>query len=101
MFYGRRAFKNRGETEDVAVSDEIVETSDGSIKYVAEVGGNTAGATYQDATGAPVERESPMGYSVNSFTILFLNISMMVGTGIFSTRKCSKLPTRLLARPID
>lgn len=43
---------------------------------------------YQDGHGAPVEQASPLGYHVGWFGILFLNVSQMVGTGIFSTRKC-------------
>lgn len=74
-------------TDDGIQPDQRSEISDGSIKYVAGQGGNSAEATYQEASGAPVESSSPMGYSVNSFTILFLNISMMIGTGIFSTRE--------------
>lgn len=90
MPYWRNAFSSRSESEDVAVGSSAWEISDGSIKYVAEAGGNVSGETYQEASGAPVEKASPMGYSVNSFTILFLNISMMIGTGIFSTRKCCR-----------
>ncbi|KAL6702793.1 hypothetical protein ACN47E_000929 [Coniothyrium glycines] len=39
----------------------------------------------QDASGAPVEQLSPLGYHVGYAGILFLNVSQMVGTGIFST----------------
>lgn len=60
--------------------------SDGSLQYTGHQGGNNAAPTYQEATGAPVEAESPMGYSVSALTIMFLNINMMIGTGIFSTR---------------
>lgn len=42
---------------------------------------------YQDANGAPVETVSPLGYHVGWAGILFLNVSQMVGTGVFSTRK--------------
>jgi hypothetical protein len=42
---------------------------------------------YQDANGAPVEQVSPLGYHVGWFGIMFLNVSQMVGTGVFSTRK--------------
>lgn len=48
---------------------------------------------YQDANGAPVETVSPLGYHVGWAGILFLNVSQMVGTGVFSTRKLS-LDTR-------
>jgi hypothetical protein len=41
----------------------------------------------QDANGAPVETVSPLGYHVGWAGILFLNVSQMVGTGVFSTRK--------------
>ncbi|KAG9203073.1 hypothetical protein G6514_003595 [Epicoccum nigrum] len=40
---------------------------------------------YQDANGAPVETVSPLGYHVGWAGILFLNVSQMVGTGVFST----------------
>ncbi|KAK8040249.1 High-affinity methionine permease [Apiospora marii] len=57
----------------------------GSLQYVAGAGGNDAPSTYQIATGAPVEDNSPLGYNVGPVTIVFLNISMMIGTGIYST----------------
>lgn len=47
---------------------------------------------YQDGNGAPVEQVSPLGYHVGWAGILFLNVSQMVGTGVFSTRKFSLLP---------
>ncbi|CAO2649954.1 Nn.00g012460.m01.CDS01 [Neocucurbitaria sp. VM-36] len=40
---------------------------------------------YQDGNGAPVEQVSPLGYHVGWAGILFLNVSQMVGTGVFST----------------
>lgn len=55
--------------------------------YISEKGGNDAPATYQDASGAPVESNSPLGYSVGPVTITLLNITMMIGAGIYSTRK--------------
>ena len=61
---------------------------DGAANYTVTVGMNSSKATYQDATGAPVETDSPLGYSVNLWVTLALNINQMVGTGIFSTRKC-------------
>ncbi|RDW73477.1 hypothetical protein BP6252_07384 [Coleophoma cylindrospora] len=87
MSFWRKQFSYR---DDVNAVDEVTpdarsEISDGSIKYVGNQGGNNAAPTYQEASGAPVEITSPMGYSVSSFTILFLNINMMIGTGIFST----------------
>jgi hypothetical protein len=57
-----------------------------SLQYTTEVGGNTSRATYQEASGAPVEVNSPLGYSVGPVTVIFLNLSKMIGTGVFSTR---------------
>lgn len=59
---------------------------DGKLSYVRQIGGN-GGSGYQEAVGAPVESKSPLGYHVNWFTVIFLNVNMMVGTGIFSTRE--------------
>lgn len=89
MSFWRKPFSKRPGADAVEETshDAASEISDGSIKYVGNQGGNNAPPTFQEASGAPVESESPMGYSVNSFTILFLNINMMIGTGIFSTRK--------------
>ena len=70
-----------------ATSDGASEVSDGSLKYVFEKGGNDSLPSYQEATGAPVETNSPLGYAVGPITIIFLNISKMIGTGIYSTRK--------------
>lgn len=58
----------------------------GGLAFVAEQGGNGSLPTYQEATGAPIEQESPLGYKVQWFTIIFLNIGQMIGTGVFSTR---------------
>lgn len=71
------------------VQSEFV--SDGDYKYTVGLGGNNSGPSYQEVSGAPVESNSPLGYSVGSITILFLNISMMIGTGIYSTRQYSSL----------
>lgn len=60
--------------------------SAGGVQYVGEKGGNDAPPTYQDASGAPVENSSPLGYSVGPVTITLLNITMMIGAGIYSTR---------------
>jgi hypothetical protein len=66
---------------------EEVAISDGDLKYVVEQAGNDSLPSYQEATGAPVEVKSPLGYSVGPITIIFLNISKMIGTGVYSTRK--------------
>ncbi|WWC92975.1 uncharacterized protein L201_007939 [Kwoniella dendrophila CBS 6074] len=57
---------------------------DGQVNFVGEVGGNGAQATIQDVSGAPVESTNPLGYSVGWWSALFLNITMLIGTGIFS-----------------
>ncbi|WVQ95763.1 hypothetical protein IAU59_002862 [Kwoniella sp. CBS 9459] len=77
----------------------------GSLEYVAEKGGNGAEATYQEASGAPVEGKSPLGYEVSYFTVMFLTINMMIGTGIFSTpssmlRNCGSVGLALFYWPI-
>lgn len=73
--------------------------SDGSLQYVVEKGGNTSEVAYQEASGAPVESNSPLGYSVGAITIIFLNLSKMIGTGIYSTRR--HCPQRLQAKHAD
>lgn len=75
----RRGFSERNGGEPA------VQISTGSTQYIGEKGGNNAPLTYQDASGAPVEHESPLGYSVNPVTLTLLNITMMIGAGIYST----------------
>ncbi|KND86427.1 High-affinity methionine permease [Tolypocladium ophioglossoides CBS 100239] len=58
---------------------------DGNLAFTRVKGGNGSGATYQEAVGAPVESNSPLGYHVGWLTIIFLNVNQMIGTGIFST----------------
>jgi hypothetical protein len=65
---------------------EEVEITDGNLKYVVEQAGNDSPPSYQEVSGAPVESSSPLGYSVGPVTIVFLNISKMIGTGVYSTR---------------
>jgi hypothetical protein len=60
----------------------------GNLEFTTEYGGNGSLPSYQEASGAPVERQSPLGYNIGWFTIIFLNIGQMIGTAIFSTRKC-------------
>ncbi|RBQ78112.1 hypothetical protein VDGD_21244 [Verticillium dahliae] len=72
---------------------------DGKLAYVRFAAGNGSGPSYQEAAGAPVESKSPLGYHVNWLTVIFLNINMMIGTGIFSTRKsCPLLLSRMARR---
>jgi hypothetical protein len=58
----------------------------GDLEFTTEYGGNGSPPSYQEASGAPVERDSPLGYNVGWFTIIFLNVGQMIGTGVFSTR---------------
>ncbi|OXG18472.1 high-affinity methionine permease [Cryptococcus neoformans Tu259-1] len=58
--------------------------SSGHGSFVGEQGGNGAQVTIQDVWGAPVEGKNPLGYSVGWWSALFLNITMLIGTGIFS-----------------
>ncbi|RAL62793.1 hypothetical protein DID88_004635 [Monilinia fructigena] len=57
----------------------------GTLEFVQEYGNNGSKPSYQEASGAPVENESPLGLHVSWYTTIFLNIGQMVGTGIFST----------------
>ncbi|WOO78733.1 High-affinity methionine permease [Vanrija pseudolonga] len=57
----------------------------GDLQYVGESGHNNAEVTYQNVDGAPVEVTNPLGYHVGWWTAFFLNVSMIIGTGIFST----------------
>lgn len=77
-------FRLKGDAGDENYDSEV---SDGDLKYVGNKGGNYSNTSYQEASGAPVEVSSPLGYSVGAVTIIFLNINKMIGTGIFSTRK--------------
>ncbi|KAF7543409.1 hypothetical protein G7Z17_g10764 [Cylindrodendrum hubeiense] len=58
---------------------------DGDLAYTRAKGGNGSKPSYQEAVGAPVESASPLGYNVGWITVIFLNVNMMIGTGIFST----------------
>lgn len=91
MSFWRRPFSQR-QVASEAPTDQN-EVVDGGLRFVAEKAGNDAGTwTYQEASGAPVEVVSPMGYNVGPVTIIFLNISMMIGTGVYSTRKAVSKP---------
>jgi hypothetical protein len=60
---------------------------DGDLAYTLAKAGNGSKPSYQEAVGAPVESDSPLGYHVSWVTVIFLNVNQMIGTGIFSTRK--------------
>ncbi|KAI8267354.1 High-affinity methionine permease [Colletotrichum sp. SAR11_239] len=81
----RRPFGARAAATGTVVEGQVEKISNGSVQYIGEKGGNDAPPTYQDASGAPVENNSPLGYSVGPVTITLLNITMMIGAGIYST----------------
>lgn len=93
-FWRRRPFVATEDT-DAAVVEARASTSDsdpselaaGDTYYIAGKAANNSETFYQDASGAPIEESSPLGYDVGPLTILFLNVSKMIGTGIFSTRE--------------
>lgn len=94
MSFWRRPFSQRAvaaEAEERGPEESSGEISDGSVHYIIKKAGNDSEVSYQDAIGAPVEVSSPLGYSVGPVTIVFLNISKMIGTGIFSTRECKRV----------
>ena len=82
--------KNEQEVTTTSTSLYHEEVTDGSLHYVVDKAENDTPTTYQEASGAPVETKSPLGYAVGPITIVFLNLSKMVGTGIYSTRKYLK-----------
>ncbi|CAF9912372.1 MAG: hypothetical protein ALECFALPRED_008100 [Alectoria fallacina] len=59
--------------------------TEGSLEFIVAQGGNGSLPSYQEASGAPVETNSPLGYFVGPVTVMFLNISTMIGTGVYST----------------
>jgi hypothetical protein len=84
----RRPFSSQpADAKNESQDDYQSEVTDGNLKYVVEKGGNDSPISYQEATGAPVEVDSPLGYSVGPLTIIFLNVGKMIGTGVYSTRK--------------
>lgn len=95
-FNWRRPFRSRDDddTDTANGAGNVSDTdpgvlSDGSLQFTLEKGGNDSKPSYQEASGAPVERDSPLGYEVGPVTIIFLNISTMIGTGVYSTRMLS------------
>lgn len=88
-FFSARKVPDETETyiTDAASGPDPGVITDGTLNFVAEGGENSSYTAYQEASGAPVESKSPLGYSVGPVTIAFLNLSRMVGTGIFSTRE--------------
>lgn len=63
----------RDQTAAVASDNHEHRTSfvqDGKFKYAAEKGENSEEVSYQEASGAPVESRSPLGYHVGAITIV-------------------------------
>ena len=78
--------RSTAETTEVPPDQRSV-YSDGDLKYTIEEAGNDSKPSYQEASGAPVEGISPLGTHVGTFSVIFLNIGKMIGTGVFSTRR--------------
>ena len=92
MAFFRGLSKKAPEVEVTATSVDTAPRAvltEGSLEYTVAQGGNGSLPSYQEASGAPVETSSPLGYFVGPITIVFLNISMMIGTGVYSTREAA------------
>ena len=72
-------------TYDQSNQNEPTFLTEGNLSYALEKGANNSNPSYQEASGAPVEAYSTLGYNVGPITIIFLNLSKMVGTGVYST----------------
>lgn len=67
-------------------------TATDDTQYALESGTDSLDSipSYEDAavtTGAPIEKVSPLGYHVGTWSVVFLSVGKMIGTGVFSTRK--------------
>lgn len=78
----KKLFWGNDSNEDVAAT--LVKEKNAQIGEQVFVNGVPV---YQDGNGAPVEQVSPLGYHVGYAGIMFLNVSQMIGTGVFSTRE--------------
>jgi hypothetical protein len=67
-------------------ADNETDVTYGTLQYVAAEGGNNSGVSYQEASGAPVEFKSPLGYHADSLFLVFLSIGHLIGVGVFATR---------------
>ncbi|KAG6834667.1 hypothetical protein H0H93_008187, partial [Arthromyces matolae] len=77
--------KQQHSTQAGSVHDDLEKKGFAEEIDVASV---TSIPSYEDAAvtaGAPVEKISPLGYHVDSVSVIFLNVSKMIGTGVFST----------------
>jgi hypothetical protein len=78
-----RLFSNEKSTVEVQVDPNASDSDaqvirDGDLAYTRAKGGNGSKPSYQEAVGAPVESNSPLGYKVGWLTVIFLNINMMI-----------------------
>ncbi|GAB7356754.1 hypothetical protein MBLNU459_g7654t3 [Dothideomycetes sp. NU459] len=88
MVLFRKSAEQTREKVAIASSNDVASEhilSEGTLKFTLEQGGNGSLPSYQEASGAPVESHSSLGYAVGPVTIVMLNISKMVGTGVYST----------------
>ncbi|KAI9833449.1 MAG: hypothetical protein M1819_003607 [Sarea resinae] len=74
-----------GETAHAVETSRDSVLQDGGLEFTLEYAQNGSKPSYQEATGAPVETDSPLGYNVGWLTTVFLNLGQMIGTGVFST----------------
>lgn len=72
-------------TSGIPIHGQAAVVAEGHLQFAIEKGENNSSPSYQEVSGAPVETRSPLGYHVGAVTIVFLNMSMMVGTGVYST----------------
>jgi hypothetical protein len=79
MSFFRRPFTKRASAGAEPANDGVDEgdVSDGSLQFVAEKAGNDSGVSYQEASGAPVETHSPLGYNAGPVFIIFLNVGKL------------------------
>ncbi|TGJ80725.1 hypothetical protein E0Z10_g8019, partial [Xylaria hypoxylon] len=84
-FWARPAVSEVTTSTRSDTSSDLEVIHDGELAYTVAKAHNDSGLTYQEAVGAPVESQSPLGYHVGWTTVIFLNVNQMIGTGIFST----------------
>lgn len=86
-FRSKKSEADATSTSNDAISSHEIVSTKGNLKFVVEQGGNGSQPSYQEVSGAPVEAHSSLGYAVGPLTIVLINISKMIGTGVYSTRK--------------
>lgn len=90
--FSRKAPEVEVTTTSIDAAPPGANLTEGSLEFTVAQGGNDSLPSYQEASGAPVETGSPLGYFVGPVTVAFLNISTMIGTGVYSTREFSRGP---------